>query len=667
MKKELGIQTVLIANRGEVARRIIQSVHALGYRSVAVYSDIDRNSAFVKQADRAVYLGGSEPCESYLHIDRIIAAALEVKADAIHPGYGFLAENAEFVARVEQAGLVFVGPNSEVVRAMGDKAHARQLAEQIGLRCIPGYHGADQSDLGLHQAAEQIGLPLMIKAAAGGGGRGMRLVEAWPDFKYALHSARSEAISAFGTAELIIERALVEPRHIEIQVMADQYGHAIHLGERECSIQRRHQKLIEEAPAPAVDESLRQQMGEAALAIVRHLQYVGVGTVEFLLDQTGEFYFMEMNTRLQVEHAVTEQITGVDIVDWQLRIAAGQPLSLQQDDIRFTGHAIEVRLTAEDVENGFLPQTGTVLAWQPETLNGAVRIEHDLTIGQTLSPYYDSMIAKVIATAPTRNEAIQKLVRALEKTVLLGIAVNQDFLIRCLNQADFRAGQVATNFVAKHSEVLLSAAPPPIECVVIAGLIHVMRGQQLPQSGLSFATSGLSLQVDMELSEQRYCVLLTPKTHRFALQLFDAKNEQNPLGSWDIDHLEIEDGLVRVSVNNISYTLPFYLQNSTLFVFWQGKVQKSHQLHSRSSADQLDGNGVVYAPMTGRVIGLHVKEGQQVKRGDLIAVIEAMKMEHSLLAESDGVIKELTVAVGDQAHAQQRLVVIEKQSEVCHG
>src|SRR4030088_3521890 len=446
-------RTILIANRGEIALRIMRTARRLGYGVVAVYSNVDRDTPHVRAADKAIWIGEALPAQSYLRIDAIIAAARAGGADAIHPGYGFLAEKADFAKACRDAGLVFIGPSPEAINAMGNKASAKETMQAAGVPCIPGYQGADQSNATMLAEARKIGFPLMIKAVAGGGGRGMRLVADAAGFSDALHSARSEAQSAFGDAAVILERAIPDPRHIEIQVFGDRHGNAIHLGERDCSVQRRHQKLIEEAPSPAVSPELRARMGAVAVAAIKSLRYEGAGTLEFLLDTSGEFYFMEMNTRLQVEHPVTEAITGLDLVELQLRVASGEPLDLRQDDIRFSGHAIEVRLCSEDAAHDFVPQSGRMALWQmPE----GIRVEHAMQSGSEVSPFYDSMIAKLISYGSTREEVRGKLICALEQTAAFGVTTNQGFLISCLRHPAFAKGKATTAFIGKHRGDLLA-------------------------------------------------------------------------------------------------------------------------------------------------------------------------------------------------------------------
>ncbi|MGD9946576.1 MAG: acetyl/propionyl/methylcrotonyl-CoA carboxylase subunit alpha, partial [Burkholderiaceae bacterium] len=457
---------ILIANRGEITLRVIRSARSLGYRTVAVYSTADAEALHVAQADQAVCIGEPLPSQSYLRIPALIEAARATGADAVHPGYGFLAENEDFAAACRDAGLVFIGPSPEAIRAMGDKAGAKRLMTAAGVPCIPGYQGEDQRAERLADEAARIGYPIMIKATAGGGGRGMRLVTAAEEFESLLRSAQSEAKNAFGDATVILEHAIIEPRHVEIQIFCDRHGNAVHLGERDCSVQRRHQKLIEEAPSPAVDAALRERMGATAVAAARAIGYEGAGTLEFLLDTSGNYFFMEMNTRLQVEHPVTEAITGLDLVEWQLRVAAGEALPLRQDEIRFSGHAIEVRLCAEDPAAGFMPQSGTIRYWQAAQ---QLRIEHALRSGTPVPPYYDSMIAKLVAHGRSRDEARRKLLTGLQDTVMLGIRSNQDFLQRCLMHPDFASGRASTAFIAQHQAELLAADDAAVERAALIG------------------------------------------------------------------------------------------------------------------------------------------------------------------------------------------------------
>src|SRR6201994_1344769 len=446
---------ILIANRGEIALRIMRTARRLGYGVVAVYSDADRDALHVREADAAVRIGESLPAQSYLNIPAIIAAAKASGAGAVHPGYGFLADNENFARACRDAGLVFIGPSPEAIKAMGNKAGAKEIMQKAGVPCVPGYQGADQSDAVMLMEAKKVGFPVMIKAVSGGGGRGMRLVADAAAFPDALRSARSEAQGAFGDATVILERAIVDPRHIEIQVFGDAFGNAIHLGERDCSVQRRHQKLIEETPSPAVSPELRARMGAVAVAAVKALRYEGAGTLEFLLDSSGAFYFMEMNTRLQVEHPVTEAITGLDLVELQLRVAAGEPLGLAQDDVKFSGHAIEVRLCSEDADADFMPQSGTMARWR---MPDGARVEHALQSGAEIPPFYDSMIAKLISHGATRDEARGTLICGLEQALAFGVTTNQAFLTACLRHPAFAKGEATTAFIGSHRDELVNGS-----------------------------------------------------------------------------------------------------------------------------------------------------------------------------------------------------------------
>src|SRR6202790_3751629 len=451
--KRTPFRKILIANRGEIALRIMRTARRLGYGVVAVYSDADADAMHVREADEAVLIGEALPAQSYLNIGAIIAAATTSGADAVHPGYGFLAENENFASACRNAGLVFIGPSPDAIKAMGNKAGAKAIMQAAGVPCVPGYQGADQSDAVMLAEAKKIGFPVMVKAVAGGGGRGMRLVADAAAFPDALRSARSEAQGAFGDAGVILERAIPDPRHIEIQVFGDRYGHAAHLGERDCSVQRRHQKLIEEAPSPAVSPELRARMGAIAVAAIKSIGYEGAGTLEFLLDARGEFYFMEMNTRLQVEHPVTEAITGLDLVELQLRVASGEPLGLRQDEIEFSGHAIEARLCSEDAAHDFMPQSGRMALWQmPDEL----RVEHALQSGCEIPPFYDSMIAKLISHGATRDTARRRLIHGLEQIAVFGVTTNQAFLAACLRHAEFAAGRATTAFIGRNRTDLLA-------------------------------------------------------------------------------------------------------------------------------------------------------------------------------------------------------------------
>ena len=660
--------SLLIANRGEIALRVMRTAKRMGLATIAVYSDADANALHVRAADRAVPIGGSLPRESYLNIEAIIAAARSSGAQAVHPGYGFLAENAAFAQAVIDAGLVWVGPPPQAMQSMGNKAGAKRLMKAAGVPCIPGYDDADQSEAALARAAATIGYPLMIKAAAGGGGRGMRLVTAQADYAAALATARSEAQNAFGSAEVILEKAVIEPRHVEIQVFADTHGNVVHMGERDCSVQRRHQKVIEEAPSPALmsdaGAALRRQMGAMAVNAARAIGYRGAGTIECLLDQDGAFYFMEMNTRLQVEHPVTEALTGFDLVEWQLRVAMGETLPVRdQSEIlrRFesAGHAIEVRLCAEDPVQQFLPQSGRVLAWQvPATsvavADGGVRIEAALESGLDVPPFYDSMLAKVIAHGRTRDEARERLARALDDIVLLGFASNKAFLAACLRNARFAEGATTTSFVAIEGAGLLPAAQFSTEaCALIATALYIWRAPaHRPHSPLA---GRYVLPLRIEIDEAIYAVGLKPLVD----QGFQATCAGEAHEYWLSGRSATAISL-RTSTGMETIHFAFSEARDPLVgeAQWRGRrhVVRDLTLVAAQVATAGAADAIVKAPMAGRVVAIHVKEGDAVVKGTPLLVLEAMKMEHTVAARAPGTVAAVLVAPGAQISLGQVLM-----------
>lgn len=644
------VTRLLIANRGEIARRVIRTARQMGIQTVGVYSDADRYALHVQEADTAVALGGTLSADSYLRIDKLLAAASATGADAVHPGYGFLSENADFAQAVIDAGLTWVGPPPAAIRALGSKSAAKALALAHGVPCLPGYFGADQSDATFTAQAEQLGLPLMVKAVAGGGGRGMRLVTDMAQLLPALNSARSEALAGFGNGNLLMERALLRPRHVEVQIMADTHGHCIHLGERDCSVQRRHQKIIEESPSPAVSHALRQQLGQAAIALAQSAGYVGAGTVEFLLDeaQTDKpFYLMEMNTRLQVEHPVTEMLTGLDLVEWQLRIARGEALPLTQADVQWQGHAIEVRLCAEDEH--FTPQTGMVLAFaEPDGL----RFDHALHAGAVVTPHYDSMLGKLIAHAPTRHEAIDKLCVGLNQTTLLGLPTNRAFLAACLQHPLFRAGEALIPFLTEQADSVRERLQTTDDARSVA-VLAVLYAHQTPAAsmpspftrpvrmGLGEEVLALSLQ---ELGHGQVRLETENFTHKACIQhcgglLHIALNGRH----WHARAVACKDIITRWHVQ---------LQSSECVELWL--TDQSHSAPSTGASAQAAQS--LRAPFNGKLIALHVQEGQLVKQGDAVLVIESMKLEHVLSAPRDAVVQSLSASVGQQVSPGQVLV-----------
>ena len=653
MSKLTPFTKILIANRGEIALRVMRTARRLGYGTVAVYSEADADAAHVQAADQAVAIGAAAPAASYLNIAAIIAAAKASGADAVHPGYGFLAENAGFAQACRDAGLVFIGPSPQAIRAMGDKAGAKALMEKAGAPVVPGYQGEDQSLATLSAEAARIGYPVMIKACAGGGGRGMRLVTKADDFAAALASAQSEARGAFGDSRVLLERAIVEPRHIEIQIVGDRYGEAVHLGERDCSVQRRHQKIIEEAPSPAVSADLRARMGEAAVNAVKAVGYEGAGTLEFLLDQSGHFYFMEMNTRLQVEHPVTEAITGLDLVELQLRVAAGEPLPLAQQDVTFNGHAIEVRLCAEDPARDFLPQAGRIGLWRaPQDL----RVETALESGSEISPFYDSMIAKIIAHGPTREAARRQLATGLAETAALGVPTNAALLQRCLNHAVFAAGQATTAFIGQAGESLLQpvkgdGAP---DNLLAALLLYLTEPNARPRAtGRSLAPE---LPIPLRLAIDGAIV---------DLGAYRERNGDYVTQDGETRHVAMVESLggndIRFRYDGVSESAQFWRTHDTIHILHRGRTFAARDLTlaPATRAGAGGGDGKLRAAMAGRVVAVLAEVGSTVAAGQPILTLEAMKMEHVHRAGVAGTLTAVHAAIGDQVTLGRVLAEVE--------
>jgi geranyl-CoA carboxylase alpha subunit len=646
----MSFEKVLVANRGEIACRVLQSARSLGYRTVAVFSEADAGARHVQLADEAVCIGPATAAESYLNVPALLDACRRSGADAVHPGYGFLSENADFAAACAEAGVTFIGPPAEAIRLMGSKRLSKIAMQKAGVPCVPGYQGEDQSDDTLIKEAEAVGLPLMIKASAGGGGRGMRVVTEPQQIAAQLKSARQEAKSSFGNDELILERAVINPRHVEIQVFGDHHGNVIHLGERDCSVQRRHQKVVEEAPSPVVDEDLRRRMGEAAVNAAKACDYVGAGTVEFLLGADGEFYFLEMNTRLQVEHPVTELVTGQDLVAWQLRVAAGEPLPLTQEQVRLTGHAMEVRLYAEDPAQGYLPQTGPVLSWRPASGEG-VRIDHGLVDGAEVGSHYDPMLAKIIAFGASRDEARRRLIRAVEDTVLMGLDDNRRFLAAILRHPEFAAGDATTAFIDGPfaDDPGLRAADTPEALWALAALLltRIGAGDAAGRAGYrNWHSSGVGAQpLVLAQGDRERTLYLTPDgIHGGPDLTLDAVHDDGTL-------IATLDG-VRRRYHWLYRDGRVWLQDGGLRACFEERT------HRASGGEQGPGSGQLKAPMDGAVIEVNAAAGDTVKRGQTLAVLEAMKMEHALKADCDGTVDTVTVSAGDQVKRQQLLITV---------
>lgn len=619
---------ILIANRGEIACRVAATAKRMGIQTVAVYSDTDAASLHVREASVSYALGGNASADTYLRIDKLLAAAKATGANAIHPGYGFLSENADFAQAVVDDGLIWVGPPPAAIRALGSKSSAKQLAMAKGVPCLPGYQGEDQSDERFATEAARIGFPVMVKATAGGGGRGMRLVTEATQLQAALASARSEALSSFGSAELLIERALLNPRHVEVQVFADTHGNCIHLGERDCSVQRRHQKIIEEAPSPAVDAALRERLGSCAVALAQGAGYVGAGTVEFLL-QDGAFYLMEMNTRLQVEHPVTEFLTGLDLVAWQLQIAQGRTLPLTQDQVQLKGHAIEVRLCAEDENH--IPHTGTVKHFNPP--GAGLRFDHALEMGSVVSPHYDAMLGKLIAHGATRDEAIDHLLQGLTDLQVLGLPTNRAFLATCLDHAGFRAGAALIPFLAETGDAIRESLQKQEQEVLVHCAEAVIFTDSPPAKDLAspfargqrFAHRGrVHDYAVQELGQGQATVNGQPARNQCS-----ARACQVDVGRW-----HVQCGLTDLWLIDATY-------------------------EPAAQSNQAAGSSDIRAPFNGKLIRIAVTDGQMVHQGETLAVLESMKLEHLIAAPRAGKVLTVRVSEGQQLAPAQVLMTLE--------
>ncbi|MCO5171079.1 MAG: ATP-grasp domain-containing protein [Planctomycetes bacterium] len=647
---------LLVANRGEIAARVLRSARALGYPTVAVYSDADAASPHVRLADEAVRIGPAPAGESYLKGEALLEAAARTGADAVHPGYGFLSENAAFAAACAWAGLVFVGPPVEAIEVMGDKARAKARMRDAGVPVVPGHEGDAQDEAALREAAERVGYPLLIKAAAGGGGRGMRRVERPADLPRALASARDEAAAAFGDGRVLLERLVVGARHVEVQVLADAHGAAVHLFERDCSTQRRYQKVLEECPSPAVDPDLRARMGAAAVAAARAVGYQGAGTVEFLLDRDGAFYFLEMNTRLQVEHPVTEMVTGLDLVALQLDVAAGRPLPFRQEDLRLTGHAIEARLYAEDPWAGHVPQTGRVLAFEPAAGDG-LRCDHALASGLEVTPFYDPMVAKVVAHGRDREEARRRLRRALLDTVLLGPRTNRRFLLDVLGHPTFVEGGVTTGFL-EELEPLARPAPGPRALAAAAALWALPpapgreRGDGWRSAGsrerpLSLLVDDRPLAGDVAVTGEGACRVRLDGAAPAVVRV-----------------LAREGARARVDVDGVQETVHVARDGERLLVEVGGaRLTLAPAPVGAVGGPGAAGDGTVRAPMSGRVVAVEVTPGARVARGQVAARVESMKIESPVVCDVAGEVAEVRVSAGAQVEAGQALVVITPEGQ----
>lgn len=656
--------SILVANRGEIACRVIRTARDQGYRTVAVYSEADATAPHVQMADEAICIGPSPVNESYLVQEKILDAARASGAQAIHPGYGFLSENADFAGACEKAGLVFIGPSPEAIHLMGNKAEAKRRMLDARVPCVPGYEGEDQSDAILIAEGEEISPPLMVKAAAGGGGRGMRLVHDTAELANAIKLARAEAESAFGNGELILEKAIIRPRHVEVQVFADTQGNTIHLGERDCSVQRRHQKVVEEAPCPVMTEELRAEMGAAAVAAAKSINYCGAGTVEFLLDESGNFYFLEMNTRLQVEHPVTELITGLDLVALQLQVAQGEPLGLSQSDITLNGHAIEVRLYTEDPAQDFLPTSGPVDLWSPANGIG-VRVDSGICSGQEISPFYDPMVAKVIAHGPTRDIARLRLIEALNETVLFGATHNRDFLVACLEKSCFAKGQATTAFIAEEFKEGELASPEPEfkQSAVAAVLELALEHDELydravivaPQLRNWASASPLVSRKKYAYGEDNAHDLTVTPVGGKQYKVFNADEEVS------IDLISMEETIAHVGIDGVQHVARYMAPRAgKIYLSIDGRANVyEDQIRLDGQQDEVGGGGRIVAPMHGLLLEIRVSPGDKVESGQTLAVLEAMKMHYEIVAEAAGTVTEVLAETDNQVAADDLLIEID--------
>ena len=699
---------ILISNRGEIACRVAATAKRLGVSTVAVYSDADREAKHVAVCDEAVYLGGSAPKDSYLKGDAIIAIALDTGAQAIHPGYGFLSENADFAQACQDAGLVFIGPSANAIRAMGGKSESKRLMEVAGVPLIPGYHGDNQDAEFLKQQADSIGYPVLIKASAGGGGKGMRIVEQSRDFIDLLDSCRREAITSFGDDQVLVEKYALKPRHIEIQVFGDTHGNYVHLFERDCSVQRRHQKVLEEAPAPGVDTAMREAMGTAAIEAARAVNYFGAGTVEFIVEQregSMNFYFMEMNTRLQVEHPVSEAISGVDLVEWQLLVAAGLPLPKKQEELAINGHAIEARICAENPDNGFLPATGTLFTYQkPEhstfviNKNSTdVRIDDGVREGDVISPFYDSMIAKLIVHAPTREQALAKLDRALAQTRIVGLPNNVAFLRYIINTESFSQANLDTALIEREHDELFNQHPLELSTLVVTAIAQQLASEATTQGSDPFskpmgfrAYSDYTRSFGLVYDEQSYTARIS---HWHNANCSDGKKGSDNLSGFtlvigkeiantqDNSNANVAAQTETVYEGQVSYSsidahnhtlwldgarinAQSWTNHETVYVFADNGRDEITLVDIMTHVGEENAAvGSLKSPMPGQVVAFKVAVGDTVKKGEPLAVIEAMKIEHTITAPTDGVVAELLFGAGDLVADGDELLRIDTESE----
>jgi 3-methylcrotonyl-CoA carboxylase alpha subunit len=643
-------KSVLIANRGEIACRVARTAKRLGLRTIAVYSAADAHALHVRVCDEAHYIGEAEPRLSYLNIERLIETATKTGAQCVHPGYGFLSENADFAEACAKSGIVFVGPPAEAIRAMGLKDVAKALMEKARVPVVPGYHGERQDTKFLKEKAYELGYPVLIKPAAGGGGRGMRRVDKHADFDAALEGAIREAQSSFGSGRVLIEKYILSPRHIEVQVFADNFGNAIHLGERDCSLQRRHQKVIEESPAPGMTAELRAKIGAAAVEAAKAVGYSGAGTVEFVADGSSgltadAFWFIEMNTRLQVEHPVTEEVTGLDLVEWQFRVAADEKLPLAQDQIRLDGHAIEARVYAEDPEHGFLPSTGAIVALQ---LPQDIRVDSGVEAGGEVTPYYDAMIAKLIAHAPTREAALDRLVTALDRTVIAGVRSNVAFLAKLCGASAFRHGKVDTGYIERNLAALGAVPQEPDKAAAALGTALLL-------AGASETAPAENDEADFASPWSAGDGFQLGGVRSVAIPIVVDGETENATVTYGRDGVEVAVGGATAAADG-----KVFESGDAAYVVRHGRQTRvSLKDFSAPAAAGSGGDGVIKAPMHGKVLEILAQAGDRVTAGQRLAVIEAMKMEHTLRAPFDGAVTQVAVGAGAQVVEGAQIMVLE--------
>lgn len=663
------LKKLLIANRGEIACRIILTARRMGVGTVAVYSDADRNALHVRHADEAVYIGAAPARESYLLGERIIAAAKKTGADAVHPGYGFLSENTDFARQCADNNIIFIGPSAEAIDAMGSKSNAKIIMEKAGVPLVPGYHGDDQSAQKLRDEANSMGYPVLLKATAGGGGKGMRQVYSEAEFEDALAAAKREASASFGNDDMLVEKYLQQPRHVEVQVFCDQHGNGVYLAERDCSLQRRHQKVIEEAPAPGLDDELRRSMGEAAVQAARAIDYCGAGTVEFLLDTDGSYYFMEMNTRLQVEHPVTEMITGQDLVEWQLRVAAGETLPLAQDDIRISGHAFEARVYAEDPDNDFLPATGTLHYLRPPAESRHVRVDTGVCEGDDISVHYDPMIAKLIVWDESRERALRRLADSLMQYRIGGTVTNLDFLYNLATAAPFVEADLDTRFIERHHDLIFHSSDQErqtdLPLAALALLLHQQEQQPAPQHNDPYSPwQQYSAWRMNDASVHRLQLNYLQQDYAVELELLGDQYRVTVGDQTTLIRCETEADSLLLTVDGHRQRVQLASNDNRYTLFTsRGAIHFSEVLPDTGEQDTGAGDDALCAPMNGTIVALLAEPGSRVSAGSPVVLIEAMKMEHTISAPADGTVKQFFYAPGDLVDGGSPLLDFEADND----